>query len=111
MEKIAIARFGHQGDVLFMPLEEEPDLTGFVEQKEPVLAYGEVTGHSHRILAEPGVKVRFFKGPKFDLLYIDPQGAPLSHEEHGVPRLGGWSKIKIQREKSLEDAGWRRVVD
>ena len=103
-------RFLHQGDVVIVPLDGPPaDLATCTQQPEPILAYGEVTGHSHRVNGE---RVRFFRNDVNAYLLVEGDDAILVHEEHTHRRLApGWSKVNIQREKSLEEVGWRSVVD
>lgn len=103
-------RFLHQGDVLLIPLDAAPeDLTSCIEQKEPVLAEGEVTGHAHRV---NGQRVRFFRNDTNAYLLVEGDDAILVHEEHTHRRLApGWSKVVIQKERSLEDVGWKPVID
>jgi hypothetical protein len=101
-------RFVQQGDLLLVPLDAKPDLAG-LEEGPAVLAYGEVTGHSHRVVADEDGKVRFFRSDSNAYLLVEG-GALLLHEEHGSHRLApGWYESRIQREKTLEQAGWKTV--
>ncbi|THF68118.1 hypothetical protein E7T06_17810 [Deinococcus sp. Arct2-2] len=92
------------GDVLLqaaqapsLPLRQQPHLT---------LAYGEVTGHSHRI-AEAGAAQLYAIGAQRtgddvaadQYLHVTATHATLTHEEHGPIRLPtGWYRVWQQRE-------------
>lgn len=97
------------GDVLLqaaqppsLPLRQQPHLT---------LAYGEVTGHSHRI-AEAGAAELYALGSQRtgddvagntvaadQYLHVTAPHATLTHEEHGPIRLPtGWYRVWQQRE-------------
>jgi hypothetical protein len=103
-----MAQFIQQGDVVLLPLTKAPNITAMPEV-EAVMAYGEATGHSHRVV---GDRVRFFRNETNAFLLIEGNGATLVHEEHGSHFLDpGWYERRIQREKTLEEAGWRKVVD
>lgn len=100
-----------QGDILLVPIDRFP--TG-LKAKDKTLAYGEVTGHSHR-----------FDGPDDEVLvkvtsdgtqYIDViKPSVLKHEEHGhveVPK--GKYFLRRQREHdATADVGQQvhRVAD
>lgn len=94
------------GDVLIGGVAEIPAQAQPV--KHPILARGEVTGHSHRI-AEPETAQLF----ELDgVLYLDVVAAlaTVIHEEHKpitLPR--GTYRVWIQREYSPAEI--RRVVD
>lgn len=114
--KVEPVRYGHQGDVLFKPAltmtQEYLKVTGF-KPVEPVLAYGEVTGHSHRIHPEDQGRVRFFRKDDSQFLVVDNGGARLIHEEHATVNFApGIYEINIQREQSLQSVTeWYRTQD
>ncbi len=91
-----------QGDVLLQRIDEIPDdaqpcaMTGDV-----ILAYGEVTGHAHRL--SPETVKPFAKGGVWSadaerfIRALD--GAELRHEEHGAIALApGCYRVIQQRE-------------
>ena len=95
-----------QGDVFIIPVPAVPD---DARPHQPVLAEGEVTGHSHR-LADPrqGQVVRAPSGSLF--LNVTGAKAVVVHDEHlpvEIPR--GTYEIRIQREYHPKEI--RRVVD
>jgi hypothetical protein len=95
-----------QGDVFIIAVNNLPQL-GRVERR-PVLAEGEVTGHTHSLEDPAAGQVFAVRGE----LYLDvvADSATIVHEEHSpvtVPR-GGYS-VRIQREYSPKEI--RQVVD
>ena len=94
-----------QGDVFIVPLNELPDgLTG----ARPVLAEGEVTGHSHRISDPATAQVLVRQNRMY--LRVTASSATIVHEEHGpltIPK--GSYEVRIQREYHPQEI--RRVVD
>lgn len=102
----ATAPLWRQGDVFLIATSELP--AAGRQERRPVLAEGEVTGHAHR-LEDPASGRVFSVGAN---LYLEvlADSATIVHEEHGpvtLPR-GGYA-IRIQREYSPEEI--RRVVD
>ena len=100
------ASLWRQGDVFLVAVPTLP-AEGRIERR-PVLAAGEVTGHTHR-LADPAAGQVFAVGPE---LYLEvlADSATIVHEEHRpvtLPR--GAYAIRIQREYSPQEI--RRVVD
>jgi hypothetical protein len=100
-----------QGDILLIPIASFP--TG-LKNKDKTLAYGEVTGHSHRFDA-PDDEV-LVKVTQEGTQYIDVmKPSILKHEEHGhieVPE--GKYILRRQREHdATESVGQqvRRVSD
>ena len=85
-----------QGDVMLVKIDKLPNN---VTEKDKTIAYGEVTGHSHRFENEA---VTVFKDAK-DVQYVDvQQESTLIHEEHAhaqVPK--GIYEVRIQREVDL----------
>ncbi len=96
-----------QGDVLVMAVDEIPSGLPEVERDngKTVLAYGEVTGHSHSLvrgkLFRRDPLTQFLELEKLDLL---------KHEEHAPIKIGkGSYEVRQQRQWSL--AMVRRVAD
>ena len=60
-----------------------------------VLAYGEVTGHAHRICEG---SVEMWSADKLRFMVVGEEGATLSHEEHGPMRIEpGTYEVRIQK--------------
>lgn len=97
--------YGH-GDVIVKPISKIPDAAKQKEGKA-VLAYGEVTGHSHQISSGVASMLTFD-----DKTYLRVQSkiACLTHEEHAKVELpAGDYEVIIQREWKPE--GWSKVID
>lgn len=102
-----------QGDVALVRIDEIPSDAKVCKVKgDVVLAYGEVTGHAHR-LAEGSVKP-FAKGGAWDPAaerYIQAlDGATLKHEEHNAIALPPGNYRVIQQREYFPDA-IRNVAD
>jgi hypothetical protein len=100
-----------QGDVMFIPCDNIPQGT---KRANGTVAYGEVTGHSHRLAdlatadvfeCGDGLYVRVSE----DGISINGQpGCSFIHEEHGPINLPpGSYKVGMQREYSPAD---RRII-
>lgn len=74
-----------------------------------VLAYGEVTGHAHRLATE-GLLYEAHDGTTY--LRVPEAGTVLTHEEHGPVLLpAGDYMVRIQREYDPYGEAVRWVVD
>lgn len=94
------------GDVLIAPVAAIP--AAAAKRTAPVLAHGEVTGHSHR-LAEPQA-AEYWEYDGVIFMQIVTENATLIHEEHQpitLPR--GTYRVWQQREYTPQEI--RRVVD
>lgn len=93
------------GDVLIV----ESDCTkgDEISTEKIVLAYGEVTGHSHAITKG---MAKLFKWNEKTYLKVISEYAVLNHEEHGALKLPfGDYEILIQEE--WQEDGWSKVID
>lgn len=91
------------GDVILMPTSK---IQG-EEQEKPILALGEVTGHSHQITK--GI-AKVFKYNEKTYLKVISEYALLTHEEHKEIKLPqGDYEFWIQKE--WQEDGWVKVVD
>lgn len=92
------------GDVIILPTKDK--IQGR-EQPKPILALGEVTGHSHQI-TEGLAKV--FKYNAKTYLKVISEYALLTHEEHKEIKLPqGDYEFFIQQE--WKEDGWAKVLD
>lgn len=96
-----------QGDVLLVPVSSLPKKAVVISSDEVVLAYGEVTGHSHRIAEPPKAKLWSADAERF--LQVLERTA-LIHEEHLAPVVPpGLYRVVIQ--SAYTPAGLRAVED
>jgi hypothetical protein len=94
------------GDVLIAPIAAIPERAR--SRPSPVLAYGEITGHSHRI-ADPEA-AEFFELDGIIFMKVMAESTTVVHEEHKpitLPR--GTYRVWQQREYTPQEI--RRVVD
>jgi len=97
------------GDVLVGSVDKLPQ--GAKPRDGVTLAYGEVTGHSHRI-ADPNTAETFVHDGTI-YLRVKTATADLIHEEHNTITLPkGVYRVWIQREYEPDTSeGWRYVYD
>jgi len=85
-----------QGDVLLIEIDKLP--ANLIE-KDKTLAYGEVTGHSHRF---ENSAVCVFKDAKEQQYVQVEEESTLIHEEHAYAQVPkGIYEVRIQREVDL----------
>lgn len=102
-----------QGDVLLLQIDEIPTEASACNVKgDVILAYGEATGHAHRLA--PELVKPFAKGgiwsPTAERFIQAAEGATLTHEEHGAIALApGNYRVIQQREYSPSEI--RHVAD
>lgn len=101
-----------QGDVLLVQRPVGAKAKATKRKGDLILAYGEVTGHCHRIKAK-GVQVfehegtRWIRVPKAGKT---KDGAELTHEEHGTVKVApGEYEVVIQSEVTADQI--RQVAD
>jgi len=115
-----------QGDVLIKKVPSRKPVGRLLESGEVTLALGEVTGHSHRVMAvtghaheviaevpatETGVPpAQFFEEPSGKRFLFVNAPCALTHQEHGLIALApGCYEVVRQREYSPEAI--RNVAD
>lgn len=107
--------YGRQGDVHFVNRRVPADA-----RRVPLrpFAYGEVTGHSHCVVAqdEPLIEMYEHEGRTYIRVSGECDGIRIRHEDHDpnatVSRLpAGWEGEVVIAEEYDEDAGFRRVMD
>ena len=104
-----------QGDVMFKRVKSVP--AGESRKRENgTVAYGEVTGHSHRLADLESAEVLeignglYVRVSENGIAIDGNHGASFIHEEHGTINLApGNYEVRIQREYSPEEI--RNVVD
>lgn len=89
-------QFRH-GDVFLVEVPSLPKQVAAIPfDGDTILAYGEVTGHAHRIDAR--AKVSLWDAGAQRYLVVESESAPLTHEEHGrIDLPKGVYEVRIQR--------------
>ena len=96
-----------QGDVLLVPATLPKAATAITTTGDVILAYGEITGHAHRI--KESAKVRVWSAGAERFLQVMETTA-LTHEEHApITLLPGVYKLPQQVEYSPREL--QRVAD
>ena len=94
------------GDVIIVPVDSIP--SDARKRPSAVLARGEATGHSHRLVAADGVAVFDHAGTGY--FSVEAEAADLVHDEHATIRVPkGAYRFWLQREYSPKEI--RRVID
>lgn len=98
------------GDVVLRTIKEMPKKAKlFSSGKRNLLALGETTGHSHKLVTDTDVEVFELEGEKFFTL---PSKATLTHEEHNTITLEPQVyKVVIKREFDYISESIRAVRD
>lgn len=97
-----------QGDVLIKRIKAIPQNMATKKRENGVLAYGEVTGHSHRVEVQEQAEVLEVGENLY--LRVSEDGVRIVHDEHAPIVLpAGNYEITIQREYSPEAI--RNVAD
>ena len=94
------------GDVLLADVPEVPE--GARRRPDLVLAYGEATGHSHRI--EPHDSAELYELDNVLYLRVSGPAATLVHEEHAPIALHSGS-YRVWRQREYTPREIRVVVD
>lgn len=100
-----------QGDVFLKEVESVPEgaeVENTKESKNRVLAYGEVTGHSHRF--DPAA-MQFYTFDEKRYVEIQEETALLRHEEHGEIKVPGAKTYEVIIQREYVPGGWTQVVD
>jgi len=102
-----------QGDILFEAVNNVPK--GLKKLQTNVLAYGEVTGHAHKIVSPSTDQLDMFSDENGDIYVMSKGGeVTVDHEEHGAITLpeNTWLCVSRQREfDPLAADKERRVAD
>ena len=94
-----------QGDVMLEPVSSIPI---DIKKKDEILAYGEVTGHKHRLF---GGQFQVFKDQENTQFVQIQEETELVHEEHDTLQIPkGVYKVVMQREFDIVE-GIRKVMD
>lgn len=104
-----------QGDIFFEAVSKKPVLKKARQLTTNVLAYGEVTGHSHQIFSPALSELDTMVDENGDIfVYSKDKPITISHDEHGSIELpaGQWFSITRQREYDpVAEMRERKVAD
>ena len=115
METKRVQKLGRQGDILFKSINAK-NLPAKTKRKDDnVLAYGEVTGHAHKIFSPSMDQLESVVDEKGDIYVLSKdEDITVNHDEHGslVLEKGKWWCITRQREYDpLAAEKQRKVAD
>lgn len=105
-----------QGDVLLYPVPDMPQPAGLPRRQEVILAYGEATGHAHRLR---GAEVYEWEDNGNRYVRVagtrDWEMGTIQHEDHdSIPAavvVPGVTYQVIHQQEVAWDGEWVRVVD
>lgn len=92
-------RFRRHGDVIIFDtgIDAATVRKNSKRVHDPVLAHGEVTGHTHKLMDETAFERYELDGKTY--LIVGEQGVSITHEEHGVGFIdAGVKEVRIDRE-------------
>lgn len=101
-----------QGDIFFRSVAKLP--SGLKKRESNVLAYGEVTGHAHKIITPSMDNLEMMSDEKGDIFVMSPkEQIVVGHDEHDQITLpaGEWFCISRQREYDPLSEAQRVVAD
>lgn len=107
-----------QGDVLLKPTRKKlsANATAVTDQGRTILAYGEVTGHAHEVIAATAIgedhvpPMQLFEEPDGSRLLVVRGPATLRHEEHGPIALAP-GQYEVIRQVEYTPSAIRQVAD
>jgi len=104
-----------QGDIFFKSVRKEQLPQNLKKKNDNILAYGEVTGHSHKIMSPSIAEMESFVDENGDIYVLSPNSdIRIGHDEHDVIVLpqNEWVCVSRQREYDpLAVEKERRVAD
>lgn len=103
--------FWRQGDIFFVKIAEEVNLSEGTPLKNGVIAEGEQTGHAHRVspssIAAGAMLVALGRAM---YLRAPEAGASIVHDEHGPIQLPTGT-YAVVRQQEFDGLRWRQVWD
>ena len=107
-----------QGDVLIRQTTKTPSAQAksITDQGRVILAYGEVTGHAHQVVADgldntdPVPAMQLFEEPDGSRILVIARPSALTHEEHGTIALAP-ANYEIIRQVEYAPEAIRNVAD
>jgi hypothetical protein len=101
-----------QGDIFFKSCSI-PDLSKMKKKKDNILAFGEVTGHSHCVKSHEFGTYESYLNDNGDIyLYSDEKDFEIGHDEHDTIKIpkNEWICVSRQREYDPLAANQERLV-
>jgi len=99
-----------QGDLAITQIEKLPE--NLKEIKNPVLAYGEVTGHKHQLLERTANQFRVLEDSAGNKYLDINQPTDLVHEEHNTITIEkGLYFVGHEREYNYFELQTNKVID
>ena len=113
-EEIKLGEWGMHGDVVIKRIETLPnDFNNFKKESNDCLAYGEATGHAHKLFGDPNsfdVRIDPVNPSQRYLRVVEP--IALRHQEHKeIIIFPGDYQTYIQREYDPFEKRIREVAD
>ncbi len=103
--------FWRQGDIYFVKLDHNGDLSRATPVKDGVIARGEQTNHAHRVSKQSlaaGAALVLLDRAMY--LKTPEAGATIVHEEHGPITLPH-GDYAVLRQQEFDGLQWRQVWD
>lgn len=109
-----------QGDVILIATSKAPSAQAkrIADNGRTILAYGEVTGHAHEVIAMPAIDNRddvpameLFEEPDGTRLLVVRRAVELQHQEHGRIALAPNVTYEVRRQREYTPEAIRSVQD
>jgi hypothetical protein len=104
-----------QGDIFFRTVSQDKLPKNLKKRDSNILAYGEVTGHSHKIMSPSIAEMESYVDTNGDIYVLSPtEDIRIGHDEHNVVVLPAneWVCVSRQREYDpLAVENERKVAD
>ena len=90
-----------QGDIFFKTVKNIPN--NMKKKTDNILAYGEVTGHSHKIMSPSISEMESFVDENGDIYVLsEHEDIKIGHDEHDVITLPKGKWICVSRQRSYD---------
>ena len=102
-----------QGDIFFRSISKLPEKVNLNKKTDAILAYGEVTGHSHKLTTDIS-DCESYVDENGDIYIRSDKEMNVGHDEHNTITLPAneWICVTRQREYDvLSEERQRRVAD
>ena len=102
-----------QGDIFFRFVDGPPKTANRKPKSDAVLAYGEVTGHCHKVTNEMS-EMESYEAPEGIYVFNKDNEIGVSHDEHGTIKLPKNTWILVTRQREYDPSAAereRRVQD